>query len=113
MSNEMVLTDADFDQKVKQAKGLVLVDFFADWCMPCRMLAPTIEKLAAEYSGKVTVGKLDVDKSFNTASQYSVTGIPTIILFKNGEPVERMVGLQPIDALKSVLNRHLMATAAN
>ena len=107
MSTEVVLTDANFDEKVKKAKGLVLVDFYADWCMPCRMLAPTVEKLAGEFTGKVTVGKLNVDANFNTASSYSVSGIPTLILFKDGAPAERLVGLQTADVLRGILNKHL------
>jgi thioredoxin 1 len=107
MSNEIILSDANFDEKVKKAKGLVLVDFYADWCMPCKMLAPAIEKLATEFAGKVTVGKLNVDANFHTASGFSVSGIPTLILFKDGSPVERLVGLQPADVLKGVLNKHL------
>ena len=92
MSNEKVITDANFDAEVKNAKGLVLVDFGADWCMPCRMIAPTMEKIADDYAGRVTVGTLDVDKNFNIAAAFSVTGIPTLILFKDGEVAERLVG---------------------
>jgi len=103
MSNEVVLTDANFDEKVRKAKGFVLVDFYADRCMPCRILAPTIEKLAADWAGTLTVGKLDVDANYSTAASFSVTGIPTLILFKDGKPVERLIGLQPADALKSMI----------
>lgn len=109
MAEEVVLTDSNFDQEVKKSKGLVLVDFFADWCMPCRMLSPIVHQLAAEYEGKLKVGKLDVDKNFNTAATFSVTGIPTLIVFKDGQAVERLVGLQPIDALKGVIDKHLAA----
>jgi len=107
MAEEVKLTDDNFDALVKKTKGLVLVDFYADWCMPCRMLAPTIEQLAAAYEGRVTIGKLDVDKNSSTAASFSVSGIPTLILFKDGEPVERLVGLQTADALKAVLDKHL------
>jgi len=109
MSQEVILSDANFDEKVKKAKGLVLVDFYADWCMPCRMLAPTIEKLATDFAGKIVVGKLNVDANFNTASAFSVSGIPTVILFKDGQVVERLVGLQTADVLKGVINKHLGA----
>jgi len=112
MANETMLTDQNFDQEVKKAKGLVLVDFYADWCMPCRMLTPIVHQLAEEYAGKVTIGKLDVDKNFNTAAQFSVSGIPTLILFKDGQMKERLVGLQPIDALKNVLEKHLAPAKA-
>ncbi len=107
MSNEVVLSDANFAAEVKNAKGLVLVDFYADWCMPCRMLAPTLEKIASEYTGKVKVGKLNVDANFVTASEYSVSGIPTLLLFKDGAAVERLVGLQPLEVLKGVIAKHL------
>jgi thioredoxin 1 len=109
MANEKVLSDSNFEQEVKQAKGLVLVDFYADWCMPCRMLGPIVHQLSDDYAGKLTVGKLDVDKNFNTAAAFSVSGIPTLILFKDGQMAERLVGLQPIDALKSVIDKHLAA----
>jgi len=109
MSNEVVLTDANFNEKVKKAKGLVLVDFYADWCMPCRMLAPTLEKIADDYAGKITVGKLNVDANSSTASSFSVTGIPTLILFKDGSQVERLVGLQTADVLKTLIEKHLKA----
>ena len=107
MAEEVKITDDNFDEQVKNHKGLVLVDFGADWCMPCRMLAPTIEQLAEDYEGQVKVGKLDVDKHSNSAAAFSVTGIPTIMLFKDGEPVERLVGLQTADALKAVIDKHV------
>ena len=106
MSHEVAITDANFNEKVKNSKGLVLVDFYADWCAPCRMLAPVIEKLADEFAGKVTVGKCNVDANMNTASSFSVTGIPTVILFKDGQPVERLVGLQTADVLQGILKKH-------
>ena len=107
MTEEVKITDENFEEQVKNHKGLVLVDFYADWCMPCRMLEPTIEQLAAEYQGRLKVGRLDVDKNFNSAAGFSVTGIPTLILFKDGEPVERLVGLQTADALKAVIDKHV------
>ena len=107
MAEEVTITDDNFDEHVKNHKGLVLVDFYADWCMPCRMLAPTIEQIGKDYEGRLKVGKLDVDKQSNSAAAYSVTGIPTIMLFKDGEPVERLVGLQTADALKAVIDKHV------
>ena len=107
MADEVKLTDDNFEQLVTNSKGLVLVDFYADWCAPCRMLAPIIEQIANDYEGKVTVGKLDVDKSSNTAATFSVSGIPTTMLFKDGESVERLVGLQTAEALKAVIDKHL------
>ena len=107
MGDEVILTDGNFEEKVTNSKGLMLVDFYADWCMPCRMLAPQIEELAKEYAGRATVGKLDVDKNPQSASSFSVSGIPTLILFKDGEVAERLVGLQTGEALKAVLDKHL------
>ncbi|MHC4714689.1 MAG: thioredoxin [Planctomycetota bacterium] len=107
MAGEVVISDADFEEAVTKDKGLVLVDFYADWCMPCRMLAPTIEAIATEYEGRVKVAKLDVDKNPATSEAHSVSGIPTLMLFKAGEPVERLVGLQTADALKAAIDKHL------
>ncbi len=90
MGKYVNLTDADFDSQV--ASGLTLVDFWAEWCGPCRQVAPTIEKLAEEYSGQVTVAKVDVDANQQTAMKFRVMSIPTVILFKDGQPVELMVG---------------------
>jgi thioredoxin 1 len=107
MSDEVKLTDDNFEETVGKSEGLFLVDFYADWCMPCRMLAPHIEEIAKEYAGRVTVGKLDVDKSGRTAAGFSISGIPTVILFQDGAPVERLTGLQTVDALKAVIDKHL------
>jgi len=87
------LTSEDFDEKI--SAGKVLVDFWADWCGPCKMVAPVIEELAAEFEGKVTVAKLDVDSEGPIATRYDVRGIPTVILFKDGIEVQRFVGVQP------------------
>ena len=86
-------TDSNFTDETKE--GLVLVDFWAPWCGPCRMVGPIIEELAGDYEGKVKVGKLNVDDNQKTAMGFQVMSIPTVILFKNGEPVETMVGLRP------------------
>lgn len=107
MAEEVRITDDNFDEAVKKSKGLVLVDFYADWCMPCRMLSPIIEQLAEDYQGRVTIGKLDVDKNPDVAAALSVTGIPTLMLFKDGQSVERLVGLQTADALTAVFDKHL------
>ena len=107
MAEEVRITDDNFDEVVTKSKGLVLVDFYADWCMPCRMLAPTIEQIAKDYAGRVKMGKLDVDKNPDTAATFSVTGIPTLMLFKDGKSAERLVGLQTAEALKAVLDKHL------
>lgn len=99
--NEAVLhiTDADFASVVSTSDKPVLVDFWATWCGPCRMIAPVLESIAAEYSQYLTVAKLDVDANPKTASQFNITGIPTLILFKDGQPVKQMVGVKNKAAL--------------
>ena len=92
MSKPIVVTDLSFEKEVEKASGVVLVDFWATWCGPCKMIAPLVEQIASENEGKITVGKLDVDANGQTAMKYGVMSIPTLILFKNGQPVERMVG---------------------
>ena len=92
--NVVEFTDKGFDQDVLKSSVPVLVDFWAEWCMPCRMLAPTIEKLAKDYAGKVKVGKLDTDANRDTAIKYQINAIPTVILFKNGQVTQKFVGLR-------------------
>ena len=107
MANTMVVTDGDFETKVEKAQGVVLVDFWAEWCGPCKMIAPIVEQIANEHSGKLTVGKLDVDSNANTAMKYGVMSIPTLILFKDGQPVERLVGYMPKERLLAKIKPHL------
>ncbi|MCS7061255.1 MAG: thioredoxin [Anaerolineae bacterium] len=107
MAKPIVVTDADFEVKVEKAQGVVLVDFWAEWCGPCKMIAPIVEQIAEENSGKLTVGKLDVDHNTNTAMKYGVMSIPTLILFKNGQPVERLVGYMPKERLMAKIKPHL------
>ncbi|MGF1633934.1 MAG: thioredoxin [Phycisphaerae bacterium] len=97
-------TDDNFESEVLQADTPVLVDFWADWCMPCRMLAPTIEKLAGEYDGKVKVGKLDTDANRETSMKFGISAIPTVILFKNGEIAQRFVGMRQEKEFKEALD---------
>ena len=101
------ITDASFDEVVLKSDKLVLVDFWATWCGPCRMLGPVIEELATEYEGRVVVGKVDVDNNQEFAAKYGVRNIPTVLVFKDGEVVGRQVGVAPkktyTDALDSLL----------
>ena len=92
------IDDTSFSQTI--AQGVTLVDFSAEWCGPCRMLSPVIASLAADMAGKVTVAKIDVDKSPKTSANFQITSVPTMILFKNGQEVNRIVGLKDLDALK-------------
>jgi thioredoxin 1 len=102
-----VFTDSDFDSAVRNSGTPVLVDFWAEWCGPCRRLAPTIDALADEYQGKVTVAKLNVDENPNTATKFNVRGIPTLLLFKGGEMVEQVVGMAGKDVLKKLIDRYV------
>jgi thioredoxin 1 len=99
-------TDANFDTTITGGKP-VLVDFWAEWCGPCRRLAPTVDELAGDYDGKVVVGKLNVDDNPNTAAKFSIRGIPTLLLFKGGQVVEQVVGLADKDSLKKVIDKHV------
>jgi thioredoxin 1 len=99
------VTDANFEETLKNNK-VVFIDFWAAWCGPCRALAPTIEEVAKEYSGKALVGKLDVDENPATAEKLQVFSIPTMIVFKNGQEAERLVGLCPKKSIETVINKH-------
>ncbi|GAF77610.1 unnamed protein product [marine sediment metagenome] len=89
------LTDDNFQEKVVQSPVPVMVDFWAEWCMPCKMVAPIIEQLAADYEGRAVVGSIDTDANRNTAVKYGISAIPTVMVFKGGELVKRLVGVQP------------------
>ncbi len=102
-------TTASWDKDVIDHDGLVLVDFWAVWCGPCRMIAPTIEELAGEYKGKLKVVKLNTDENPDIASRYKIMGIPTIMFFKNGEKVDQMVGAVPKPQIKSKIDSFLDA----
>ena len=107
MSKPVHVTDSTFEKEVLEAENPVLVDFWAEWCGPCKMIAPVLEELATEMDDKLTIGKLDVDENQNTAMAYGIFSIPTLLLFKNGEPVERIVGFQPKAQLVNKLQAHL------
>jgi thioredoxin 1 len=99
MSNEMEFTESNFSAEVLQSDVPVLVDFWAPWCGPCKMVAPIVEEISTEYAGKIKVGKLNTDDNQTVASQYGIMSIPTLMIFKNGEVVERIIGAQPKEAL--------------
>ena len=107
-----IFTDGNFDQTVVQSDKPVLVDFWAEWCGPCRRLAPIVDSLATDYEGRVTVGKLNVDENPNTAGRFSIRGIPTILIFKGGDIVESVVGLADKDHFKRLLDKHVDSAAA-
>jgi len=107
MASEKIktLTDADFGDAVKS--GVVLVDFWAEWCAPCRRLAPTVDQLAEEYTGRLTVAKVNIDENPMTPSKFMVRGIPTLLLFKDGDLKETVVGLAPKNQLASLIDKYL------
>ena len=110
MSGNIVnVTDASFEQDVLQSDVPVLVDYWAEWCGPCKMIAPVLEEMAEEYEGKVKVAKLDVDANQETAMRFGVRSIPTILIFKGGEHVDTVVGAVPKQQLESKLEPHLAA----
>jgi thioredoxin 1 len=101
------LTDNNFEQEVISSDQPVLVDFWAEWCMPCRMIAPTIEEVAKEYAGKVKVGKVDTDANRDVSMKFGISAIPTIMLFHNGEVVHKFVGLTKKEEFESELDKVL------
>ena len=113
VSNAQAVTDADFEEKVEKAEGLTIVDFWATWCGPCRMIAPILDQLASEYADKgVTVTKLDVDANIKTATRFNVRSIPMLLFFKDGKVVDQIVGAVPRPAIEEKLKRHVGAPAA-
>ena len=105
--NVQTFTDGNFEDTVLKAGGPVLVDFWAEWCGPCKRLGPTIDQLASDYAGKVTIGKLNVDDNPNTASKFQIRGIPAVLLFKDGQVVETVVGLAPKVDFKRAIDKHI------
>lgn len=107
MDKPIEATDTDFQKEVLQASGPVFVEFWAVWCSPCRQIAPVFAELCAEYEGKIKFVKVNVDQVTEPVGQYGIMSIPTLMLFKNGRPMETIVGLQPKTRLKEVLDNYI------
>jgi thioredoxin 1 len=105
MTHPIDVTDSNFDEEVIKADTPVLVDFWADWCAPCKMIAPIVEELAGEFDGRIKFAKLDVDSNPKSPSSYGIRGIPTMLIFNQGEPVDQVVGAVPKSALKKRLEQ--------
>ena len=107
--NTVAVTDSSFSSEVEQAKGLVLVDFWATWCGPCQIVAPVLDQLAQQYAGKAKVAKLDVDNNQRTAMRFNVRSIPSILFFKDGKHVDTVVGALPKASIESKIQQQLAA----
>ncbi len=107
MTKPIVVDDSNFDQAVLQAEIPVLVDFWATWCRPCMMIAPILDELAEEYSGRISIARTDVDQNPKNAAKYGIMSIPTLLIFKKGEPVSQIVGFRPKEELKRSLDAAL------
>ena len=107
MSKEVTITKDNFESEVKSSDVPVLLDFWADWCMPCKMVAPVLEELSTEYDGKLKIGKVDVDQNQELASQYNVVSIPTLLLMKDGEVVKQQVGAVPRAQIEELIKDYV------
>ena len=105
--NLVQITDDNFDSEVKQSPIPVLVDFWATWCNPCKMIMPMIERLSVEYQGKIKIGKIDIDVNSNTPSTFGVRSIPTLLFFKNGQMVDQIIGVVPEAQIKKIIDKVL------
>ena len=106
MSNVTAVTDANFEDEVEKAEGLTIVDFWATWCGPCRMVAPILDQLATDYEGKVKITKLDVDANIKTGSRFNVRSIPTMLFFKGGKVVDQIIGAVPRTHIEQKVQQH-------
>lgn len=104
---EIILTDDTFEQEVLKSDIPAMVDFWAEWCQPCKIISPLIEELGHDYEGKIKVGKMNVDEHPNAASNYGIMSIPTVMIFKGGKPVETMIGVQPKENFKKSIDAAL------
>lgn len=100
-------TDQNFEQEVLKSEKPVLVDFWAEWCGPCRMMSPAVESLATDYAGRAKIGKLNVDENQSVAGRYNIRSIPTLLLFKNGQIQDQLVGAKPKDIIAKLLDKHI------
>ena|SRR5215210_2703769 len=106
MATTVEVTDATFEQEVERSAGLTIVDFWATWCGPCRMIAPALDQLAAEYAGKVKIAKLDTDQNVGTVTRFGVRANPTLLFFKDGQVVAQLVGAWPKARIEETLRQH-------
>jgi thioredoxin 1 len=106
MSNAVAVTDATFEQEIEKHDGLAVVDFWATWCGPCRIISPILDQLSAEYEGRVKVSKMDVDANIKTASRFNVRSIPMLLFFKNGKVVDQIIGAVPKNMIQSKFEQH-------